>query len=59
MRAATVVADAFPRAGIPGVGALDGAIPVKCQVANARTVATLNIGGSLTTAVSFVVTRED
>jgi hypothetical protein len=41
------------------VGALDGAIPVKCQVANARTVARLNIGGSLTTAVSFVVTRED
>ena len=30
-----------------------------CQVEEARTVATLNIGGSLTTAVSFVVTRED
>jgi acetyl-CoA C-acetyltransferase len=29
------------------------------QVSNARTVATLNIGGSLTTTVSFVVTRED
>ncbi len=28
------------------------------QVANARTFATLNIGGSLTTTVSFVVTRE-
>jgi acetyl-CoA acetyltransferase len=54
-----VVTDAFRRAEIPGVGALDGAIPVKCQVANARTVARLNIGGSLTTAVSFVVTRED
>jgi len=30
-----------------------------CQVKNARTFSTLNIGGSLTTAVSFVVTRED
>jgi acetyl-CoA acetyltransferase len=29
------------------------------QVDNARTFATLNIGGSLTTTVSFVVTRED
>jgi acetyl-CoA C-acetyltransferase len=30
-----------------------------CQVEGARTFATLNIGGSLTTTVSFVVTRED
>jgi len=30
----------------------------ECQVANARTFATLNIGGSLTTTVSFVVTAE-
>jgi acetyl-CoA C-acetyltransferase len=30
-----------------------------CQVEGARTLATLNIGGSLTTTVSFVVTRED
>jgi acetyl-CoA C-acetyltransferase len=29
------------------------------QVNGARTFATLNIGGSLTTTVSFVVTRED
>ena len=29
------------------------------QAENARTFATLNIGGSLTTTVSFVVTRED
>jgi hypothetical protein len=29
------------------------------QVEGARTFATLNIGGSLTTTVSFVVTRED
>ena len=30
-----------------------------CQVDGARTFATLNIGGSLTTTVSFVVTREN
>ena len=29
-----------------------------CQVEGARTFATLNIGGSLTTTVSFVVTAE-
>ena len=29
-----------------------------CQVDGARTFATLNIGGSLTTAVSFVVTSQ-
>ena len=29
------------------------------QVSGARTFATLNIGGSLTTTVSFVVTRDD
>jgi len=29
------------------------------RVEGARTVAVLNIGGSLTTAVSFIVTRED
>ena len=29
------------------------------QVEKARTFATLNIGGSLTTTVSFVVTQED
>ena len=31
----------------------------ECQVEGARTVATPKIGGRLTTAVSFVVTRED
>ena len=31
----------------------------ECQVDGAGTVATLNIGGSLTTAVSFVVTNQD
>ncbi len=30
-----------------------------CQVEGARTFATLNIGGSLTTMVSFVVIGED
>ena len=63
-----------PSGGLIGVGHPVGATGVRmlhdaarqvtgqageCQVANARTVATLNIGGSLTTAVSFVVTRPD
>ena len=30
----------------------------ECQVTNAKTFATLNIGGSLTTTVSFVVTGD-
>lgn len=51
--------------GAPGVRMLhDAARQVTgqagdCQVEGASTFATLNIGGSLTTAVSFVVTRED
>jgi acetyl-CoA C-acetyltransferase len=63
-----------PSGGLIGVGHPVGATGVRmlhdaarqvtgqagdCQVDGARTVATLNIGGSLTTAVSFVVTRED
>ena len=61
-----------PSGGLIGVGhpvgasgvrmLLDGARQVsdragECQVAGARTVATLNIGGSATTTVSFVVRR--
>jgi acetyl-CoA C-acetyltransferase len=63
-----------PSGGLIGVGHPVGATGVRmlhdaarqvtgqagdCQVAGARTFATLNIGGSLTTTVSFVVTRED
>jgi acetyl-CoA C-acetyltransferase len=63
-----------PSGGLIGVGHPVGATGVRmlhdaarqvtgragdCQVDGARTFATLNIGGSLTTAVSFVVTRED
>jgi acetyl-CoA C-acetyltransferase len=63
-----------PSGGLIGVGHPVGATGVRmlhdaarqvtgqagdCQVERARTFATLNIGGSLTTAVSFVVTRED
>jgi len=63
-----------PSGGLIGVGHPVGASGVRMlrdaarqvtgqagdtQVENARTVATLNIGGSLTTTVSFVVTRED
>jgi acetyl-CoA C-acetyltransferase len=63
-----------PGGGLIGVGHPVGATGVRmlhdaarqvtsqageCQVEGARTVATLNIGGSLTTSVSFVVTRED
>ena len=63
-----------PSGGLIGVGHPVGATGVRmlhdaarqvtgqagaCQVEGARTVATLNIGGSLTTAVSFVVTRAD
>jgi len=63
-----------PSGGLIGVGHPVGASGVRMlrdaarqvtgqagdtQVSNARTVATLNIGGSLTTTVSFVVTRED
>jgi acetyl-CoA C-acetyltransferase len=63
-----------PSGGLIGVGHPVGASGVRMlrdaarqvtgqagetQVANARTFATLNIGGSLTTTVSFVVTRED
>jgi acetyl-CoA C-acetyltransferase len=63
-----------PSGGLIGVGHPVGASGVRmlrdaarqvtgqageCQITNARTFATLNIGGSLTTTVSFVVTRED
>jgi acetyl-CoA C-acetyltransferase len=63
-----------PSGGLIGVGHPVGASGVRmlrdaarqvtgqageCQVPGARTFATLNIGGSLTTTVSFVVTRED
>jgi len=63
-----------PSGGLIGVGHPVGASGVRMlrdaarqvtgqagdtQVDNARTFATLNIGGSLTTTVSFVVTRED
>jgi acetyl-CoA C-acetyltransferase len=63
-----------PSGGLIGVGHPVGATGVRmlhdaarqvtgqaggCQVEGASTFATLNIGGSLTTAVSFVVTRED
>jgi acetyl-CoA C-acetyltransferase len=63
-----------PSGGLIGVGHPVGASGVRMlrdatlqvtgqagdtQVSNARTFATLNIGGSLTTTVSFVVTRED
>jgi len=63
-----------PSGGLIGVGHPVGATGVRMlhdaarqvtgqaadtQVDNARTFATLNIGGSLTTTVSFVVTRED
>jgi len=63
-----------PSGGLIGVGHPVGATGVRmlhdaarqvtgqageCQVNNARTFATLNIGGSLTTTVSFVVTREE
>ena len=63
-----------PCGGLIGVGHPVGATGVRmlhdaarqvtgraeaCQVDGASTFATLNIGGSLTTAVSFVVTRED
>ena len=63
-----------PSGGLIGVGHPVGATGVRmlhdaarqvtgragdCQVDGARTFATLNIGGSLTTAVSFVVSRED
>ena len=63
-----------PSGGLIGVGHPVGATGVRmlhdaarqvtgqagdCQVDGARTVASLNIGGSLTTTVSFVVTRED
>jgi acetyl-CoA C-acetyltransferase len=63
-----------PSGGLIGVGHPVGATGVRmlhdaarqvtgqagdCQVDGARTFATLNIGGSLTTAVSFVVTREE
>ena len=63
-----------PSGGLIGVGHPVGATGVRmlhdaarqvtgqagdCQVEGARTVATLNIVGSLTTTVSFVVTRED
>ena len=62
-----------PSGGLIGVGHPVGASGVRmlrdaarqvtgqageCQVTNARTFATLNIGGSLTTTVSFVVTAE-
>ena len=62
-----------PSGGLIGVGHPVGATGVRmlhdaarqvtgqagdCQVDGARTVATLNIGGSLTTTVSFVVTSE-
>jgi acetyl-CoA C-acetyltransferase len=62
-----------PSGGLIGVGHPVGATGVRMlrdaarqvtgqagetQVANAKTFATLNIGGSLTTTVSFVVTRE-
>jgi acetyl-CoA C-acetyltransferase len=62
-----------PTGGLIGVGHPVGATGVRmlhdaarqvtgrageCQVDGARTVATLNIGGSLTTTVSFVVTAE-
>ena len=40
-------------------GTLEAASQARdCQVDGARTFATLNIGGSLTTTVSFVVTSE-
>jgi acetyl-CoA C-acetyltransferase len=63
-----------PSGGLIGVGHPVGATGVRmlhdaarqvtgqageCRVEGARTVATLNIGGSLATSVSFVVTRED
>ena len=63
-----------PSGGLIGVGHPVGATGVRmlhdaarqvtgqagqCQVEDARTFATLNIGGSLTTTVSFVVTRGD
>jgi acetyl-CoA C-acetyltransferase len=63
-----------PSGGLIGVGHPVGATGVRMlhdaarqvtgqagptQVENARTFATLNIGGSLTTTVSFVVTQED
>jgi acetyl-CoA C-acetyltransferase len=63
-----------PSGGLIGVGHPVGASGVRmlrdaarqvtgragdAQIPDARTVATLNIGGSLTTTVSFVVTRED
>jgi acetyl-CoA C-acetyltransferase len=63
-----------PSGGLIGVGHPVGATGVRmlhdagrqvtgqagdCQVEGARAFATLNIGGSLTTTVSFVVTRED
>jgi acetyl-CoA acetyltransferase len=62
-----------PSGGLIGVGHPVGATGVRmlhdaarqvtgqagdCQVEGARTFATLNIGGSLTTTVSFVVTAE-
>jgi acetyl-CoA C-acetyltransferase len=63
-----------PSGGLIGVGHPVGASGVRMlrdaarqvtgqagdtQVENARTFATLNIGGSLTTTVSFIVTGED
>jgi hypothetical protein len=63
-----------PSGGLIGVGHPVGATGVRmvldaarqvtgqageCQVERARTFATLNIGGSLTTTVSFVVTAEE
>ena len=63
-----------PSGGLIGVGHPVGASGVRMlrdaarqvtgqagdtQITDARTFATLNIGGSLTTTVSFVVTRED
>jgi len=63
-----------PSGGLIGVGHPVGATGVRmlhdaarqvtgqagdCQVEGARTFATLNIGGSLTTTVSFVVTRAE
>jgi acetyl-CoA C-acetyltransferase len=53
-----------PSGGLIGVGHPVGASGVRMlrdaarQVTSARTFATLNIGGSLTTTVSFVVTGE-
>jgi hypothetical protein len=50
----------FRRAHIADVTELDGIETHDCfSMSEYMTFATLNIGGSLTTAVSFVVTRED